>query len=134
MTAGPQPGPLIVGGVVVLHGDSLALVADALSFQTAHLWRAGGLRPSRRQQQLHEAVRQAMSAMSATGGREDIIPAPTAQDSYMDTTELASALHCSVRHARRIADGLDPIFNGRDKLVPRAAVTEHLKGRRHAAY
>jgi hypothetical protein len=39
MTADPQFGPLIVGGVVVLHDTWLALVADALSFQTAHLWR-----------------------------------------------------------------------------------------------
>ena len=42
---------VIVGGVVVLHETWLALVADALSFQTAHLWREARLRPSRRQLQ-----------------------------------------------------------------------------------
>ena len=126
MTADPQPGPLIVGGVVVLHGTSLALVADALNFQAAHLWREARLRPSRRQQQLLDAVRQ---AMSATNVRADTTPEPTGEDDYMNTDELAGALHCSRRHARRIADGLDPIFNGRDKLVTRRAVTEHLRGR-----
>ena len=121
----PQPGPLIVGGVVVLHDTWLALVADALSFQAAHLWRDARLRPSRRQQQLHDAVREAMSAANV---REDTTPEPTADDDYMNTDELAAALHCSRRHARRVADGLDAVFDGRRKLVPRQAVTEHLRG------
>jgi hypothetical protein len=129
MTADPQPGPLIVGGVVVLHDTWLAIVADALSFQAAHLWREARLRPSRRQQQLLDAVRQAMSAANV---REDTTPETAAQDSYMDTTELAAALHCSRRHARRIADKLDVRFDGRTKLVPRQAVIEHLRGL-HAA-
>jgi hypothetical protein len=129
MTTDPQPGPLIVAGVVVLHDRWLALVADALSFQTAHLWREARLRPSRRQQQLDDAVRQAMSAANV---REDTIPTPTTHDDYMNTDELAAALHCSRRHARRVADRLDAVFDGRRKLVPRRAVTEHLRGL-HAA-
>jgi hypothetical protein len=123
--------PIIVGPSVILSGHWLDVAAEALTFQSSRLWRDARLRPSRRQQQLLDAVRQ---AMSATGGREDIIPAPATHYDCMNTAELAHALGCSVRHARRLADGLDPIFNGRDKLVPRAAVTEHLKGRRHAAY
>jgi hypothetical protein len=71
MTADPQPGPLIVGGVVVLHDTWLALVADALSFQSATLWREARLPSSRRQQELLDAVRQ---AMSATNVREDTTP------------------------------------------------------------
>ena len=120
-----MPGPIVVGGVVVLHGDWLNLVAAALALESTYLWREARLRPSRRQQELHNAVAQ---AMSVTGGREDTIPAPTTHDDYMNTDELAAALHCSVRHARRIADRLDPRFDGRTKLVPRQAVIEHLRG------
>ena len=120
--------PIIVGPSVILSGPWLDVVADALSFQAAHLWRDARLRPSRRQQQLHEAVRQAMSAMSATGGHADTIPAPATHDDYMNTDELAAALQCSRRHARRIADRLDPRFDDRTKLVPRVAVIEHLRG------
>jgi hypothetical protein len=124
-----MPGLIVVGGVVVLYDTWLALVADALSFQSANLWREARLRPSRRQQELHEAI---MSAMAATGVREDTIPAPTTHDDYMNIVELAAELQCSVRHARRVADRLDPRFDGRTKLVSRQAVLEHLRGL-HAA-
>jgi hypothetical protein len=107
MTADPQPGPLIVGGVVVLHDQWLELVSEALNFQAGHLWREARLRPSRRQQELLDAVRDAMSATNVT------IPVSTGDDAYMGTTELADTLACSVRHARRLADRLDPRFDGR---------------------
>jgi hypothetical protein len=73
-----------------------------------------------------------MSAASATNVLADTIPDPAAHDDYMNTDELAAALHCSRRHARRVADGLDAVFDGRRKLVPRQSVTEHLEAQRAA--
>jgi excisionase family DNA binding protein len=82
---------------------------------------------------LLDAVRQAMSTMSATNVRADTTPEPTTHDDYMNTAELAEMLGCSERHARRLADRLDARFDGRTKLVPRAAVLEHLEGLNAAA-
>jgi hypothetical protein len=124
-----EPGLVVAGGVLVLSGDWLDVVADALAFKAARLWRDTGMRPTRAHEHLETVVRQVTSAMSAPGGHADIVGTPSAHDEYIDTSQLAVMIGCSERHARRLADRLDARFSGRRKLVPLQAVRQHLEGR-----
>jgi hypothetical protein len=120
---------LVVGPVVVLSGPWLDVVADALAFKAARLWRDTGMRPTRAHEHLETVVRQLTSAMSADDVRADSIGTPSTDDEYCTTSELATLLRCSERHARRVADRLDARFAGRRKLIPLQAVRQHLEGK-----
>ncbi|MDC9015125.1 hypothetical protein [Mycobacterium marinum] len=125
---GPQPGPVVVGGVVVLHGRWLDVALDALQFKATRLYRDTGLRPTPAHQRLEAALLQAMSASPTTDPDATAEP-HTETGTFVTTKELAEMQGCSQRHARRLADKLDVRMIGRQKMIPLRAVQEHMKGK-----
>ncbi len=112
-------------GAVVLTGDAVRLVVDALGVFAAQR-RLNGL-PG-------ESEARRLSAFLSGVGRPDSPEEPSVESEPMTTQQLAEALGCSARNAQRLARRLDGRQIGGRWLVPRRAVAEHLEGMRDAAY
>lgn len=123
---GTQPGPVVVGGVVILHGPMLDVALDALQFKAARLYREAGLRPTSAHLRLEAALSHAMSACPTTDADNR---AEAQTNCYVTTAEFAQMSGCSPRHARRLADKLDARMVGRQKMIPLRAAQQHLEGK-----
>ncbi|ORB88877.1 hypothetical protein B1T48_05995 [Mycobacterium persicum] len=122
--AGDRRGPVVVGGVVVLHGDDIRHMLLAVRHiigrrRREHLpvppeWSA-----------LEVALAQAMSA-----GPQSDAAAQSVNETWLSTREVADRTGWTERHARRRASQLDGRREGGRWLIPESAVTEHLEGQR----
>lgn len=120
---GEKPAhPLVVGGVVVLHGDYLRHALLAIQHiigrrRREHLpvpaeWSA-----------LEVALAQAMSA-----GPQSDAAAQSVNETWLSTREVADRTGWTERHARRRAGQLDGRREGGRWLIPETAVREHMEG------
>ncbi|WP_373199840.1 helix-turn-helix domain-containing protein [Mycobacterium marinum] len=124
------PGPLVAGGVVVVHGVSLRVARDAMTI-AASARRANGLPVSPAYLELAEAFDAAMSA-----ARQCDVAQPAVLQHYPQKTptvtiaEAAEALGLSKRQTQRLAPRLGGRLIGGRWLLDEQAVREHLEGRK----
>ncbi|WMM73012.1 helix-turn-helix domain-containing protein [Rhodococcus pyridinivorans] len=109
-------------GAILLTGDSITALRYALRVAIAARHRNGYPVP---------AELAGLAAAVAEPGRTDTEPkrAQHTSEELIDIQEAANMLGCSHRQARRLAPHLDGRLHAGRWLIPRAAVTEHLKGR-----
>lgn len=122
-------GAVVVGPVVVLHGETIDAALDAV-LRVAHARRRNGHPPSRHHVLLAEALN---SAMAAAGHQGDTTKpsVPQHQTHELPTLPLAEAarrLGLSLRHTRRLAPALGGQLIAGRWFVSETAVTEHLEG------
>jgi len=109
-------------GIVLLTGDALTAVRYAVRVALAARHRNGYPVP----RELAE-----LAAAVAEPGTTDTEPTRAQHTSteLIDVQETARMLRCSQRQARRLAPQLDGQLHAGRWLIPRTAVTEHLKGK-----
>ncbi|WP_277371063.1 helix-turn-helix domain-containing protein [Rhodococcus rhodochrous] len=109
-------------GVVLLTGEALTAMRYAVRVAIAARHRNGYTVP----RELAELA----AAVSETGTTDtEPTRAQHTSEELIDVQEVARMLGCSERQARRLAPQLDGRLHAGRWLIPRAAVTEHLKGR-----
>lgn len=116
-------GPLVVGGVVVLHGDGIRHVLLAVRHIIGRR-RREHLPVPVEWAELESALTKAMSACP----QSDSTSPASAETTYMDTRQAAAQLGCTERHARRLAGQLDGKREGGRWVIPESALREHLEG------
>ena len=123
-----RPDLYTAGGVLVLTGQMLAVVADALGKAT-HLRKANGLDLTAGQIALADALRQTIPVAMAERGHADVRePTKLGQLSYVQKTltvrEAAKRLNRSERQIRRLATRLGGRKINGQWLLDELAVTE----------
>jgi hypothetical protein len=106
-----RPDLFVAGGVLVLTGNMLAVVADALDKAT-HLRRMNGLDLTAGQHALTDALRQTIPAAIAERGHADVRETPIVSPSphgQLTVKQAAQRLTLGERHVRRLA----PLLGGR---------------------
>lgn len=130
-----RPDLYAAGGVLVLTGTMLAVLADALD-KAARVRATNGLPLTAGQLALTEALRQAIPEAVAARGHEDgrggatLSRLPHVQPT-LTVEQAAKRLRLSARQTRRLAPKLGgQIVNGHGWLLDELAVTEYAERRR----
>jgi len=120
-----RPDLYTVNGVLVLTGNMLAVLADALT-KAERVRHTNGLPLTAGHAALADALRQ---AIQATAGRADVREPPTVSrcpNEQLTVAQAAERLTLSTRQVRRLAPRLGGrIVNGHGWLLDGLAVTEY---------
>lgn len=121
--------PLVVGPVVVLHGEIINAALDAV-LRAAHARHRNGQPPAPQ----HVLLAQALTSAMAAAGHDGDMPKPWMPQHDCDEipmlplAEAARRLGLSKRHTRRLAPSLGGRVIAGRWLLSETAVNEHLEG------